>query len=186
MSDQEVEQFYNGHREMFEQADLLRIFVPKQKGLIPDERAPSKPNAAEEATMKIEAEKIQRKAAAGGNFAMLEVEAYKFVEDPDDTPDVQVGKVTRAETPERYRKAIFELPVGKVSELVPAPDGWHIFRVVSKRTLPMSEVRGLIEKFWVDDSTAALKNSVKPEFDSAYFNTSTGGEEPKSAMVDKR
>jgi parvulin-like peptidyl-prolyl isomerase len=181
MSDQEVQQYYNDHREMFERVNLLRIFVPKQKGLIPDDRSPSKPDAAQEAAMKVEAEKIQKKAAAGGSFAKLEQEAYAFAGDPEDSPDVKVGKVTRAEAPERYQKAIFELPIGKVSELVPAPDGWHIFKVVSKQTIPMSEARGLIEKLWVKDSTEALKDSGKPEFNSAYFNTSSGGEEPKSS-----
>jgi hypothetical protein len=186
MSDREIEQYYSDHREMFERVDLLRIFVPKQKGLIPDDRPPSRADAAQEAAMKAEAEKIQKKAAAGGNFATLEEETYKFVGDPQDSPDIKVGKVICAETPERYRKAIFELPVGKVSELVPAPDGWQIFRVTSKQTIPMSEARGLIEKLWVEDSTETLKGSIKAEFNSAYFNASSDGEEPNSAMVDKR
>jgi hypothetical protein len=181
MSDREIEQYYNDHREMFERVQLLRIFVPKQKGLIPDDRYPSKPDAAQEAMMKAEAEKIQKKAVAGGNFVMLEKEAYKFVGDTEDTPDVKVGEVTRAEAPERYRKAIFELPSGKVSELVAAPDGWHIFKVVSKQTVPLSEARGLIQKLWVEEATESLKSSIKAEFNSAYFSASSSSKVPKSA-----
>ena len=119
--------------------------------------------------MKAEAEKLRSEAVAGGNFEKLEEEAYTVAGNPGFGPDPAVGKVTRA-TARQFQELIFdELQPGQVSELAPYQDFWFIFKVVSKQIMPRDEAKKFTGP-WMKEATDSLKNSVKSEFNDAYFN----------------
>jgi hypothetical protein len=185
ISDAEVEQQYRQHPELFEQVDLLRIFVPNERKhpVIPSSPVKIQEiRAADESAMKVEAEQIRRKAADGGDFEKLETEAYKFAGyGPDDAPDVNLGMTNRAEMPQEYTKKVFDMKPGQVSELVPAPQGWHIVKVRSRQTIPQSEAKQLLQRLRLQESQDLLKTSIKADFNDAYFNTPHGMETPKSS-----
>ena len=79
ISDAEVEKIYKERPEKFEQVQLERIYIPKQKQHAPDpDLKAAKPDpVADEAEMKAVSEKIQKEAVAGGDFQKLEDEAYQ-------------------------------------------------------------------------------------------------------------
>jgi hypothetical protein len=114
---------------------LLQYFIPKKKkhatqpGSAPQAKVN---NAADEAAMKSEAEKIHRMVLAGGDFEMLQDEAYEIAGDPDGAPDTDMGTLTRSQLG-KFQKEIFALQPGQTSELIEGPEAWHIFTVVSKK-----------------------------------------------------
>jgi len=185
ISDAEVEQQYREHPELFEQVDLLRIFIPNERKHSGTPSSPAKieeVRTADAVAMKIEAEQIRRKAAAGGDFEKLEIEAYKFAGfGPDDAPDMDLGMTNRAEMPREYTTAVFDLKPGKVSGLVPAPRGWHIVKVRSRRTIPLSEAKPLLQRLRLQESQDSVKSSIKADFNNAYFNTPHGMDPAKSS-----
>jgi hypothetical protein len=184
ISDAEVEEYYKEHPETFQQVDLRRIFVPNERKHLDIPSSPAKieqMRAADEAAMKAEAKEIRRKAAAGGDFATLAAEAYKFAGNAaDEAPDIDVGEVNRAEVPEEYQKAVFDLRPGQVSEVIDAPRGWHICKVVSRQTIPLNQAKLLLVRIRLRDLTNSVKSSIDPHFNDAYFNTPHGMEPAKS------
>jgi parvulin-like peptidyl-prolyl isomerase len=182
ISDADIEKYYKEHPETFDQVDLLRIFVPKEKKHTDYPSTPAKLaelRAADEAAMKSKADEIQKKAAAGGDFEQLEVEIYKFAgEDPVDAPDVDLGLTTRDEIPEEYRQ-VFGLKIGQVSEAIATPKGWYICKITSRATIPLEKAKTILERLRLQESINAAKGSVKTQFNDNYFSTPHGMEAAK-------
>jgi peptidyl-prolyl cis-trans isomerase C len=188
VSDADVEKYYKEHPEAFEQVDLLRILVPTAKGRA-SKPAPATPSGgsatAAEPAMKIEAERIRREAAAGGDFEKLQEKGFKAAGDPSDPPNVELGKITRAEIPVAYHKVIFALRPGQISEPLPSPEGWFIFKVRSKSVIPLNNAKGVIQKIRTKESMDALKGSIHPQLNEAYFKSPTA-DETKSGEGESR
>ncbi len=171
VSDAEVATYYKAHPEMFEQVDLLRVFVPAIKEYATGSSGSPEVLAADKAQMEAEAQKIYKQALAGASFEKLEERAYKAAGNPEDAPEVQMGKLTRNNIPEAHREMIFSLKVGEISALTPESNGWSIFKVVSKETIPLSAAKQQVQQLRGDDAVAALKSSVKVSLNDAYFGT---------------
>jgi PPIC-type PPIASE domain len=171
ISDAEVEKIYKEHPEKFEQVDLQRIYIPKEKQHVPDPdlKAASKPDAAaDEAEMKAVAEKIQKEAVAGGDFQKLEDEAYQAA-GVQDSPSVDMGTVTRAQIPLEYKEVIFGLKEGQVSEVEPAANGWHIFKIAKKETLPLDHSRGIVVAERMANIIEPFRSTIKADLNRDYF-----------------
>ncbi len=171
VSDAEVAKYYKEYPEEFEEIGLLRIYVPKTKQHAPDPdmREGEKVDpVADEAEMKAVAQKIAKEAAAGGAFEKLEAEAYDAAGEHA-VPGTDVGKTLRNELPSLYEKAIFDLPVGKVSDLVEGPNGWYIVKVSSKETLPLDRARGIMVSQRMKKSMEAIEDPVKIDLNLDYF-----------------
>jgi hypothetical protein len=185
LSPAEFDKYYKEHSKEFEEVELLQLTIPKKK-VQSSESAPSAPpretdTAADEAAMKTEAEKLRNQAVAGGDFAKLEEEAYAVAGDPDSAPDPAVGKVNR-DTARQFQKLIFdELHPGQVSELVTYQDFWLVFKVVSKQLMPRDEARKFTGP-WMKEAMDLLKNSVKSDFNDAYFSPSPAAQAPKAGQ----
>jgi parvulin-like peptidyl-prolyl isomerase len=176
ISDADLEKFYKEHPERFEQFSLKRVFVPKEKA---HDAAHAAANpVAEEAEMKKVADKIRDQLAAGGDFDALQDKAYKASGDNDSALETDLGdKWTRDNLPAGYLKVVAALHPGQVAEPVLFGDGWYIFKLVSKRMIPLSEARAQMQALTVNDLVKSLKKSIKPEVNGAYFegtNSATG------------
>src|SRR3989440_5572947 len=116
ISDAEIEKYYKDHASNYEQVELMRIFIPNTKQhaepSTADLKAPESSTAtpaktdtaADEAAMKAEAEKIHTAAAANGDFEALQKEAFEVSGLKSASPNVKLGKVTRANLPENHQK----------------------------------------------------------------------------------
>jgi parvulin-like peptidyl-prolyl isomerase len=166
ISDTEIEKSYKEHPEIFERVDLLRIYVPKEKRI---SEPGARPNATGgEPAMKAEAEKIRGQAAAGTDFEKLQAQAYTAA-GLTDPPDVHVGKETRGTLPLDYQKAVFSLHPGQVSQLIPAPGGYHIFKVLSKEEVPLAEARAVFQALRMKESIFAVKKNMNSQLNEEYF-----------------
>jgi len=171
VSDAEVAAYYKDHQEMFEQVDLMRVFIPSLKEYSSGPRPSQEQLAADKAKLEAEAHKMYKQALAGTSFEKLEEKAYKMAGNPEDTPPVHLGKLTRNAIPQEYRDMIFALNIGQISELTTESNGWSIFKVVSKRTMPLSEAKPQVQQLKADAAVAAIKDSMKLSLNDAYFRT---------------
>ena len=177
ISDADIEKYYKENSADFQQCELQRIFIPKNKQESSDSpaNANSEKNGADEAAMRAEAEKIQAKAAAGGDFVALQKEAL------DETgvklsPNVNLGKRLPTTLPASHRR-IFDLQPGQVSELISDPTGFFVYKVLSKQTVPLSEARKQIHSTLQSEGEQAsedsLFSSIKKKLNNSYFTPST-------------
>ncbi len=77
-----------------------------------------------------EAEDIQNRLKKGENLGDL---AKKYSITPEARNGGEVGWVSKGELHETMEKAIFALPIGKISPITKTSYGYHIFEVQSKR-----------------------------------------------------
>ena len=181
--DAEFEKFYKEHPEQFEEVALLQASIPKQKKHVSQSGSALQAkvnNAADEAAMASEAKKIHRQLLAGGDFEKLQDEAYEIAGDPDGAPDTDMGTLTRSDLG-KFQKEIFALQPGQISELIEGPEAWHIFKVVSKRMRPQADARKVLTGQRLKAAIESLKNSVKPQYNGAYFGPAAASNELQSA-----
>lgn len=183
----EVEKYYNDNPERFQEVELLRVFVPKEKqapaaaGSTPPAKSDA---AADQAAMKAIADKIHAEAAAGGDFQKLQQEAFDAAGIKSQSPSVNLGKITREGLPANHQK-VFDLQPGQVSELLDDPGGFYIYKVVSKSKVPLDqakgEIRNMLQQQAFRQQMEAMIGSVKPELNQAYFGGPAGPMQPGAA-----
>jgi len=175
ISDAQVSKYYQDNPTRFQQVELLRIFIPKSKQHAPEAGATAPPKvdtAADEAAMKAVAEKIHSDAAGGGDFQKLQQQAFEAAGIKSQSPNVNLGKLTREGLPTNHQK-VFELQAGQVSELLDDPGGYYIYKVASKQMVPLEqakgEIRNLLQQQTFRQQMEAMIGAVKPELNQAYF-----------------
>jgi hypothetical protein len=163
--------YYKQHPDEFEEVQVMQISIPKQKDHSEESGPPTKVDtAAEAAAMKAEAETIRSRAIAGEDFEKLEADAYAFANAPNDSPSPDMGENTRADMAP-FDKEVFALPIGQVSEVLSGTEAWHLFKVVNKHMMPPDEARKRISAKLMREAMDSLNNSVKPQFNDAYFGS---------------
>lgn len=174
ISEAEIEKYYKENAPRFEQAELLRIVVPKHKKLPVTGVADSAggEDSANEGAMRAEAEKLWTKALAGADFSALQREAYDAAGLSSPPPNVNLGKKTRANLPQDEQR-VFDLQAGQVSEVLPDPQNFYIYKVLSRQMMPLASVHKQIQDtLEFEKAQSALDQqlgSLKAQFNFAYF-----------------
>jgi hypothetical protein len=175
ISDQQIQKYYQDNPTHFQQVELLRIFIPKSKQHVPEAGSTTQPKVdttADEAAMKDAAQKIHSEAAAGGDFQKLQQEAFEAAGLKSQSPNVNLGKLTREGLPTNHQQ-VFQLQAGQVSELLDDPGGYYIYKVVTKKMVPLEqaakEIRATLQQQAFRSQMEAMIGSVKPELNQAYF-----------------
>jgi hypothetical protein len=176
--DAELENYYEEHPGAFVQMQLSQLAVPKQK--THKDGSTSKPAsqvdiAAEAAEMKKLAVRMQKEAAAGGNFDTLEERIYKIVGD-EAVPGTELGVRTPDTVPPEYRKLIFDLQPGQVSEVFEDSHEYLILKCVHRRSMPVAESRHFYGQLRMKAMRKALEDDVKTQFNDEYFVKPPGEE----------
>ncbi len=172
ITDADAEKYYKENSSRFQRAELLRIFIPKQKQLGAGGGSAADNRAADEAAMKAVAEKLRTNAVAGKDFQQLQKEAFEAAGVASSAPKVDMGKLSPANLPVDHKK-VFDLEVGQVSELISDGGGYYIYKVISKETVPFDQARAeinrTIQSQRMQESTDALTKSIKAELNQEYF-----------------
>ena len=172
LPDAELEKFYNANRQRYEWFGLLPIHVPDVKEHHPAPGSQVQPKvdiAADQAAMKALAIRIRAEAVAGGDFEKLQAQAYKLAGVTDDPPDSDLGEWSRDSFPADYQPAVFGLKPGQVSEPIHNASGWHIIKVVSRKTTPWSEAREYTLQMIVGDQASSTRKAIKTDLNDQYF-----------------
>jgi len=161
----DIEKYYKEHAAQYEQAKLLRIYVPMvtaEEGKPPDTAA-----------TKIVAEKLQQRAAAGEDFDKLQKEA--FASSKGTAPSADLGERRRGTLPPKQDEAVFALKPGEVSPALEEASGFYIYKVISKEQVPLDkvqdEIKGTLSRERSREAVEKLRTSVKPTFNEAYFGS---------------
>jgi hypothetical protein len=177
ISDADVEKYYKANAIKFKREELLRILVPKQTRQAQKAGSGEHPGTAIDSPMLTVAEKIRVRAAAGEDFQQLQKEAFEAANISSGSPNVSTGTIAAVGLPLDHQK-VFEMEPGQVSEIIADPSGYYIYKVVSKRMVPLAqaskEIRKSMASDRVQDETAALGKSIKAQLDRMYFGTSPG------------
>jgi len=123
VSDQEIGEYYDRHRDEYEGKEAVRI---KQILLL----IPANSSAAAVAKLKEDAGKIQKRAVGGESFDAL---AAKYSQGPAAAQGGDVGFIEKGGMIPEIEKAAFSLPQGQVSSVIQSSVGFHIIKVVDKR-----------------------------------------------------
>ena len=177
ISDADAEKFFKEHPERFVQIKLLQIAVPKTK--VHETAVAESVAAADKASMHEAALAIQKEAAAGGDIDKLQEKAYKIAGDPS-VPDTDLGEQVPDQLPIEYRKLIFDLKSGEVSQVTEDDHEYLIFKCAEKHTIPAADVKKFAAWLRMRDSRQALRDSVKTEYNEQYFPKANAGEKDTS------
>jgi len=205
---EDVEKYYKDHPDAFEQFNLDRLFVPRtkqgeadakeedeEKGEKLSEEAQKAKEATEKAkadeaeqTMTKLAESLRTRAAAGEDFPKLQKEAFDAAGMKIESPTVNLPKVRRTGLPPAHA-AVFDLKAGEVSQVINDSGGRYIYKVNSKETLPMDQVKDEIHSKLQNDRNREMMEKVngafKVETNEMYFGPG-GPMQPPPRMPNPR
>jgi hypothetical protein len=193
VSSTEIETYYKGNPEAYEQFSLDRLFIPRfkqeqeeranSKDNVKEEKLPEDQQKAKEAAEKAEQEKgeqemnkladsLRERAAAGEDFAKLQKEAFEAAGMKMDSPTVNLPTVRRTGLPPAH-SSVFDLKAGEVSALISDNGGHYVYKVVSKEVLPLdkvtNEIHNTLKTQHLKDAMEKYQNSYHTETNEAYF-----------------
>lgn len=187
--DSEIDAYYKKNPEAYEQFSLDRLFIPRNKQVEPEKNDNDEKLTEDQQKAKAEAEKakqeqgqkeldalaetLQKRAAAGEDFARLQKEAYDAAGMKMDNPTVNLPTVRRTGLPPAHA-AVFDLKVGEVSPVISDNGGHYIYKVVSKEVLPLddkvkAEIHNTLKSQKLKEKMDAYQNSYSVVQNEAYF-----------------
>ena len=182
ISDKEVETYYHDNEAAFQEVDLQRIFVPRSKEL-PDTKDKPADDAAKKAqqesedAMKKLAETLRGRAAAGEDFEKLQAESIA-ASGFKGKPPTKLGKVRRSSLP-ADQSEIFNLKPGETSQLITIPNGYLVYKLGEKDTLPLDKVReeivSTLSSQRMQDAMQTIQQSATPQLNPGYFAEAADG-----------
>lgn len=167
--DQQIEDYYKQNPKKYIEATLQRIMVPRTAA----SGDKPKPSDAEEKTY---ADKIRERWVAGEDPAKLEKEAMEHAGLTNSPPDINLGARRPGTLPEAH-EAVLELKPAEVSQVFSDPGSLYIYKVVSFRQVPLSEVKATIsstlQRQMITDKIEQIQKSATIVLNDAYFGPET-------------
>lgn len=160
--------YYNQNLPRYEEIKLSRIFIPAKNPSAQNKDDWEK-KAAQVAT------DLHDRAARGEDLEKLQKEAYATLGLTISPPSTTLGSRRRGMLTPADEKELFALKPSEVSSVKQEPAGYIIYKVESKETLPLDQVKDEIsrelfrQKF--DAQMKAVTESVKAEFNDQYFGS---------------
>lgn len=163
---QELETYYKQNLPKYEEIKLTRIFIPAKNTSSPG-------NSEWEKKAADLAKDIHDRAAKGEEFDKLQKEAYTTLSLTIAPPNTSVGSRRRGMMAPKEEQELFGLKAGEVSQVEQDPSGYIIYKVESKQTLPLENVKEEISREIyrqkMEEKIKSVQASVKPEFNAQYF-----------------
>lgn len=166
-SQQEIEKYYADNQPKFEEVKLHRIFIPKNN--------PSGASNKEEYDKKAPqvANDIRERAAKGEDPDKLQKEAYESLSIASPPMSTDLGKRKRGMFPPAEEQDIFALKAGEASKAESGVSGWVVYKVDSKETIPLEQVKDEISRTLsqqkIKTKMDSVRASVHPDFNKEYF-----------------
>ena len=174
----DIAKYYKDNAPAFEEAELLRLYIPKDKQREPavdgkeDAAKQADAQKTDEEAMKKEADSLQSRAAGGEDFEKLQKEAFDMAGVKGAPPTTKIGKLTRNELPVNHR-TVLDLNAGQVSQVLAEPNGYYIYKLVSKDTKPLEQahdsIRATLAQQRMQDAMQGIQESAKTTLNEAYF-----------------
>jgi hypothetical protein len=192
--DRDIEHYYRSNTARFEKAVMDRIYIPKTQQ--PGSASDKKLNDADRQKrlhesgqrMKEEADNLRERAVAGEEFTKLQADAYQVAGIKSAAPDTSIG-IRRTSLPPN-QASVMDLKPGEVSSVLEDPNGYVIYRVKTKETLPLDqareEIKATLRSQRMQDEMRDIQDSATAALDESYFSrrrqtTMETGEPTKAA-----
>lgn len=164
ISPDEIARYYREHPANFEEGSFRRIYIPRQ----------SKAGEAEAA------QAIQQRATKGEDFDTLQREVWTAQGRPAGAPPTSIGILRRSSLPGPVQ-SVFDLKPGAVSALIADADGYNIYKMESKRVIPVetasSELRSSMASERLQERIRKLRSAVMISVNEDYFGPLPSTEE---------
>lgn len=184
-----IEAYYQKNSADFEELTLTHISVPRQRPRIPSD-------ADFEAKAKRLAYELQERAIAGEDMEKLQKEVYQTLglQSPYadyeargiKTPPVSSLKPIRRGNMEQKTEAeLFALKPGEITSVREFPTAYVIYKLESRRMIPLEEVTAEISmKIYQQNMATLMKplGSVQARYNERYFSRA-GGEPVRAAQI---
>ena len=169
----DIEQYYKSNGYFYDRADLLRIYVPKEKRTA----NAGDTSMSDQNEMKKMADALLARASAGEDFAKLQNEAYEAAGIVGARPPVIIGNLTANELPPSQR-SVMALKEGEVSQLIVDQNGYYILKVLSKDVKPIAQVQTEIGSILAQQRFTKVmqqvEQSARTELNDDYFPATVG------------
>ncbi|HTC92530.1 MAG TPA: peptidylprolyl isomerase [Terriglobales bacterium] len=201
-TDAEIEKYYNDNPSAFVEIGLRRLYIPKPaqapttapnpastsaNSATPNNPTPATatPKPEDVEAQKAAAEKLRDRASAGEDLDKLEKEAFDAAASKQTPPPTQMGNRRHNILPPDQDAEVFALNPGQVSKLYENPGGWYLYKVESKRTLALTDVKEEIQRKLqpekLNDARQAITGKVKSDLNEKYFGGPAGAEGSSAA-----
>ena len=174
--DKDVDAYYKNNPSAYEEATLLRLFVPKRKTIEPAKDAkPEDVKAqqdASEAIMTKEADDLHARAVAGEDFEKLQKEAFEVGAVNSPPTATKLENLRPTNVPPGHT-SIFALKPNEVSPVISDASGHYIYKLVSEELVPVDrvrdEIRSTMQTQKIREALQRVQNSTTLELNDAYF-----------------
>ena len=189
--DADLQKYYDEHKADFEQFNIDRLFVPRNKQPEPELKSENEKNAkpteeelkARQAAEKAKADEaelamtkladdLRARAAAGEDFAKLQKEAFAAAGMKIESPTVNLANIRRTGLAPS-QAVVFDLKPGEVSQVINDTGGHYVYKLNSKSEIPLdqakNEIHGRLQGERMKDMMEKLNGSFKVETNEAYF-----------------
>ena len=165
-TDEQIQNYYNQNSAKYLEASLQRIMLPHKPGSA-DKPAPS------EAEEKAAAEKLRQRWIAGEDPVKLQQAAYEAAGVTGaGTPEINLGARRPGSLPVN-QESVFQLKAGEISPVFSDPAASYIYKVVTVREIPVSEVKDSIAKTLqqqlLQEKLEEIGKSATPTLNEEYF-----------------
>ena len=179
-SDQQIQAYYDQNVKKYMEVTLQRIIVPST----PSQAKPDQPKPTE-AEQKAYADKIRERWVAGEDPVKLQKEVMEHNGVTTTAPDINVGARRPGSLPQAH-DGVFELKANEISPVYSDQAAAYIYKVVSVRQVPLSEVKSLIsqtlQQQMFKDKIQQVQDAVTVTFNDAYFGPDVPPPAPHNMM----
>jgi hypothetical protein len=121
--------------------------------------------------MKEEADNLRARAVVGEEFTKLQADAYQVAGINSAVPNTSM-RIRRTSLPPN-QVSVMDFKPGEVSPVFVDPNGYFIYRVKTKDTLPMDqareEIKATLRAQRMQDEMHGIQDSATPTLDESYF-----------------
>src|SRR5664279_655673 len=165
-TDQQVQDYYNQNSAKYLEITIQRIIIPNNPGT-GDKPATSDAEAA------AVAEKVRQRWVAGEDPVKLQQSVFEAAGVTGvATPEINIGAKRPGSLPVNH-EGVFQLKAGEVSQPYRDPAASFIYKAVSVRQVPLSEVKDSIVKTLqqqlLQDKLESIGKSATPVLNDEYF-----------------
>jgi hypothetical protein len=179
ISDQDIDDYYHDNTSSFEQAEMDRIYIPKAQDppAVPGKTLSDAHEREQlqraEPLMRDVADQLHARAIAGEDFNKLQADAYTIA-GIKSAASPSLGKIRRISLPPSHVWVMDPEP-GRVSAVIADVNGYFIYKVKSKETLPLEgareEIKGILRSQRIQAETRAIQESATPTLNEVYFHS---------------
>jgi hypothetical protein len=164
-SDQQIDDYYRQNSKKYGESTLQRLVIPRKPAAAD---TPKSSDAEETAYV----DQVRQKWVAGGDPVKLQSEAMEHAGIKQQAPDVNVGPKLPGSLPVA-QEGVFDLKAGEISQPFADPAAFYLYKVVSVRQIPLSEVKDSIARTvsqqLIKDKMDSIANSATPVLNETYF-----------------